>query len=141
MISYQSYKKAFAAILFVVVLTGCVGEMSGIMRGQGGKVIVSSNGDDYTLSLPDGETFKGKRVVAHSSHFNGILIETPEVRSPFGDVAYYYHFGPYRRALVYGGILSGDRGHTMWCTIFSNGFGGGKGLCDISDGRTVDLEW
>lgn len=137
----QDYLKVVAVFISIIVLPGCFGTMSGMMRNQGGKVAVSQSGGMYSIVLPDGEIFKGKQVQVQSSYLSGALLETPTVRSPFGDVSYYYHFGPYQRALTYGGILSGDRGHKMWCYIYATGFGGGKGLCDISDGRTVDLQW
>ena len=137
----QQYLKVLAVLISVIALPGCFGNMGGIIRNQGGKVAVSQTGGMYSIALPDGETFKGKQVQVQTSHLSGVLIEPPTVRSPFADVTYYYHFGPYQRALTHGGILSGDRGHKMWCNIYATGFGGGKGLCDISDGRTVDLQW
>jgi len=143
--SLPRYSDALALLISASVLAGCIGNMRGVVRDHGGNVNVSNSGDMYTISLPDGEIFTGKRIQQQTPKLigsNANLLESPKIRSPFGDVTYYYYsFGYYQRALTHGGILLGDRGHAMWCNIYVTGFGGGKGLCDISDGRTIDLHW
>jgi hypothetical protein len=125
-------KQTFVLLMSAVLISGCTLAASGLVRGQGDRVTAlfqpGLDGSDAQITLPDGETFRGKMVPTGSSA--GFLQQVAPT-SPFGDIRYLSD-------LTSGGMLLGDRGHRMWCSFQSVGFGG-EGICDTSDGRIIDI--
>lgn len=127
--------------------------MQGMIRGSGERVTMSyeqaRKHDNLQVTLPDGETFKGKAVMEGRSTGLGYGFGTatatsssgaaiPGTGTAFGVVATYT--GSMR------GVLFGDKGHTMVCKFqYADSSGstsaGGVGLCETSDGRVIDVQW
>ena len=114
-----------------------------MIRGSGERISMSyqqgARHDDLQVTLPDGETFKGKVVTggASSGLGYGLGIATAPATA-FGVVATYT--GGMR------GVLFGDKGHTMICNFqYADASGyteaGGVGLCETSDGKVIDVQW
>jgi len=73
----------------------------------------SGRGGYISITLPDGESFEGKYRILGSSGY---------------------------------GVIGGDKGNTLKCSFFEeypgNGFvAGGTGMCQVSDGRIIDIMW
>ncbi len=92
--------------------------MQGMIRGSGERVTMAyeqaMQHDNLNVTLPDGETFRGKVVRESRGNMRGTL---------FGDrgrtMACRFHYAD------------------------SSGFtsAGGVGLCETSDGKQIDVQW
>jgi hypothetical protein len=111
-------KQIITALIVCLLLASCGGAMQGMVRGSGERVTMSyeqaMQHDNLNVTLPDGETFRGKVVRESRGNMRGTLF--------------------------------GDRGRTMSCRFHyadSSGFtsAGGVGLCETSDGRSIDVQW
>jgi len=130
------YKK-FILIFILASLVGCAGTMNGMIRNSGDRISIKYeqgiSHDNLEVTLPDGEIFKGKVVMAGSStsfvHGNNSSFAVVETYT--GNVV---------------GVLFGDRGHTMRCKFqYADSGGltsvGGVGLCETSNNRVIDVQW
>lgn len=134
----MSFEKQLRAgiLLGTIFLSGCVGEMQGVVRGTGQQVKMSfeqgMESDTLVATIGD-EVFKGKSVPANSQSFfaNGF-----GGGGLFGEVS----------SSKFVATLLGSKGSTMRCDLNyadSSGFtaSGGVGLCQHSNGRLVDVVW
>ena len=146
------YRK-FAVLTIVLFLSGCAGTMDGMVRNNGDRVTISyqqgMEHDDLQVVMPDGETFKGKAVMVDRSSgvgwgFGGASATSSTGASAYGTGSAFSVVETYTGSMQ--GVLFGDRKHTMRCKFQyadSSGFttSGGVGLCEISDGRVIDVQW
>jgi hypothetical protein len=129
--------------ILLIVLTAlaftsmaCSGTMKGIDRYSGKRVFFSYTDDRFgsaeiQVTMPDGERFSG-RIVEEPKTANA----TPPSDRSYPTVE---EFAGNTEA-----FLQGDRGNNMKCKFRLSdtvlGFkGGGFGLCEISDGRVIDI--
>jgi hypothetical protein len=140
-------------IFIVLVLAGCAGTMNGMVRNTGERVTINyqqgMEHDDLQVVMPDGETFNGKVVmVGHSSGlgwgFGSALATSSTGASAYGAGSTLSILETYTGSMQ--GVLFGDRKHTMSCKFqYADSSGvttsGGVGLCEISDGRVIDVQW
>jgi len=139
-------KNPIVVICLFLSLCACTGTMNGMVRGSGEKISISyeqaMDYDNLQVTMMDGETFTGKAVMAgHSTNLGtgfAVASAVPANAALFGI------FENYTGSMQ--AVLFGDKGHTMRCQFQyadSSGFAasGGVGLCEISDGRIVDVQW
>ena len=146
-------KRIVCILLVCPLLASCGGAMQGMIRGSGERVTMSyeqaMQHDNLQVTLPDGETFKGKIVMEGASTGVGYGFGTASATSSSVGVATgtgtaFGIVGTYTGSMR--GVLFGDNGHTMVCKFQyadSSGFtsAGGVGLCETSDGRVIDVQW
>ena len=117
------------------VLSGCGGNMQGVVRGTGQPVVFAYEqgmSSDSLTAVIDNETFTGRAVMRGASTTVGNFGTTILTAfSSTGDVV---------------ATLIGNRGSTLSCQLQyadSSGFttAGGVGVCQHSDGRTIDIVW
>jgi hypothetical protein len=130
-------KQLFFALLICPLLASCGGAMQGMIRGSGERVTMSyeqaMQHDNLHVTLPDGETFKGK-----------VVMEGASTGLAYGAGAAFRVVETYTGSMR--GVLFGDKGHTMVCKFQyadSSGFtsAGGVGLCETSEGKVIDVQW
>lgn len=134
------HKFVLATILLIVQL-GCAGSMKGVVRQDAKRVEFA-----YTDSrvgagilqavLPGGERFEGKIVRIGSTDVQSGTAVSGSGSTDFEDVKL---FDGNAEA-----TLSGDKGNTMKCrfNLTDSIIGlssGGFGLCQVSDGRVIDI--
>jgi len=117
------------------VLSGCSGNMQGVVRGTGQPVVFAYEqgmSSDSLTAVVDQEAFAGKAVMRGASTTVGNFGMTTLVASTYtGDFV---------------ATLIGSRGSTLSCQLQyadSSGFttAGGVGVCQHSDGRIIDIVW
>ena len=134
----QKCKYALIAVC-LVVMTSCSGSMRGVVQNDGNRV--SFNYSDSQIGsanlqvvMPEGERFEGR-----------VERGTDRTRPNSGSTASMDRF---EAVDSFDGnadaVLSGDRGNMMQCRFFLTdvilGFrSGGFGLCQLSDGRVIDV--
>ena len=134
----QKCKYALIAVC-LVVMTSCSGSMRGVVQNDGSRV--SFNYSDSKMGsanlqvvMPEGERFEGR-----------VEGGTDRTQSNSGTTASMDRF---QAVESFQGnadaVLSGDRGNMMQCRFFLTdvilGFrSGGFGLCELSDGRVIDV--
>lgn len=145
--------RRIAILATILFLSGCAGTMSGMVRGTGDRITINyqqgMQHDDLQIVMPDGEIFEGKVVMVGSSIGIGLGLGNTSAISSTGAIAYgtgstFSVFESYTGNVQ--GVLFGDRKNTMRCKLQyadSTGFTtvGGVGLCEISDGRIIDVQW
>jgi hypothetical protein len=123
----------------VISLSGCVGEMTGQVRGSGERVKFSYEqgleSDTYSTVI-DGEAFNGKAVMDGSSATIATGLGSAFDAGLFGSSST-------NRFIA---ILLGDKGSSLNCQMrYADPFGdtsaGGVGVCEHSDGRKIDIVW
>jgi len=129
---------ALLSLIFVAMIA-CSGTMRGVVQNDGNRVqfnysdskIGSAN---LQVVMPEGERFEGR-----------VERGTGRTQPNFGATASSDRFQAVER---FDGnadaVLSGDRGNIMQCRFFLTdvilGFrSGGFGLCQLSDGRVIDV--
>ena len=125
------------AFISGIFLQGCapvIGTMQGMLKGEKEKVIFTYSyiGVDYkagelSVTLPDGERFAGKYVQQSAS----------DRQVPFAFRS---------RGAGMEAILLGDKGNSMKCRFMLNDKAGGIdwggiGICEVSDGRNINVQW
>ena len=128
------------AVLLAVQL-GCAGSMKGVVRQDAKRIELTytdSRLEKASLQtvLPGGERFEGKIVRIGSTDFQSDTAVSGSRSTDFEDVKL---FDGNAEA-----TLSGDRGNTMKCrfNLADSIIGlssGGFGLCQVSDGRVIDI--
>ncbi len=124
----------------ILMLAACGGEMQGVVQGTGERPkIVYQQGldqDHLTITMPDGEVFDGKLVLANQS----------ETAMSFfaGDVSG-FGLGSTSDGKMVGKLFS-NRSRVMNCKMQyadASGFttSGGIGECLIDGGQKVDVIW
>lgn len=124
-----------------MVQLGCAGSMKGVVRRDAKRIQVTytdpriGQGRLQTV-LPDGERFEGKIVGIGSTEDQSNTAVSGNESASFEDVN---QFEGNAKA-----TLSGSKGNIMKCrfNMADSIFGlssGGFGLCQISDGRVIDI--
>ena len=132
----RALAKSMFLLMTTGVLSGCAGEMQGVVRGKGTPVKFSyeqgMNSDTLT-AVVDGEQFNGKAVMADSRSVFGTTLSGNSI------------FGTSTSGQFVATLL-GSKGSTMRCNLNyadSSGFtgAGGVGVCEHNDGRIIDIVW
>jgi hypothetical protein len=136
----MTQKWLFSIIAVILVtMTACSGSLKGIMRKDTSRVSFSYSDSrigkaELQVVLPEGERFKGRSE-------KGINLTSPKVSATTS-------MDRFEAVETFQGnaeaVLSGDRGNIMQCRFLLTdtilGFkGGGFGICQLSDGRVVDV--
>ena len=133
------FKHGGVTLAFMSLL-GCTGEMQGVVQGSTERPkIVYEQGmdqDRLTVTMPDGEVFDGKLVMADKS---------TTVMNLFASDLNAFGVGSTSSGRVVGKLFS-NRSRVMNCAMQyadSSGFttSGGVGECQIVDGPKVDIIW
>lgn len=123
----------------LTLLAACGGTMDGVVRGEGTRVTFlykqGMERDFYEATI-DGEHFRGQAVQADARTGTGVGYASGKTvhvitSSSSGNIV---------------AVMFGDKGSTMRCNMNyadSSGFTsmGGVGICQHSDGRTIDIMW
>ena len=135
--------KVFVILSSLFTMTmGCSGQMDGVIRRDAKRIEITYTASrltaaELTAVLPDGEQFRGK---AESLDRTQDALETTSTGS--------HQSGSFEAVQSFPGnskaTLSGNRGHVIKCrfkiTDVIIGFSsGGTGICQISDGRVIDV--
>lgn len=125
--------------VILAVMAACSGSLRGVMRKDASRVSFNySNSQignaDLQVVLPDGERFEGRaeKGINHTRPKAG----TTSSMDRFEAVETFQGNAE--------AVLSGDRGNIMQCRFLLTdtilGFkGGGFGICQLSDGRVIDV--
>ncbi len=125
--------------IFLAVMTACSGTMQGVVRKDARRVSVNYSDSrigtaDVMVVMPGGERFEGrtKRGTEGTTSDSGTTSSTDafEAIETFDGNA--------------DAVLTGNRGNIMKCRFHLTdsiiGFsGGGFGICQVSDGRVIDI--
>ena len=129
---------AFIAV-FLALMTACSGTMQGVVRKDARRVAFDYSGSsagtaDLQVAMPDGERFEGRveRGTDNTERESGVTrsMDRFEAVQSFDGNA--------------DAVLAGSRGNIMKCRFHLTdviiGFsGGGFGICQLSDGRVIDI--
>ena len=133
-------KSAYACIaVFLALMTACSGTMKGVVRKDARRVAFDYSGSsagtaDLQVAMPDGERFEGRveRGTDNTERESGVTrsMDRFEAVQSFDGNA--------------DAVLAGSRGNIMKCRFHLTdviiGFsGGGFGICQLSDGRVIDI--
>lgn len=139
-------KKPEVFILAVMILTvtlGCSGQMDGVIRRDAKRIEITFTDSRVAVAeliavLPDGEQFRGKseRLDRTKEMMEAVPNKTDNMAINFEALQTFH--GNTKAT------LSGNRGNVINCrfklTDVIIGFSsGGTGLCQISDGRVIDV--
>ncbi len=123
-------------LISCLFLSACAGTMNGMIRESGKPVTISYTQamlhDNLQVTMPDGEIFTGKAVISDQST-STIMVGTT--------------FGTGQRSTgSVQAILFGSKHHTMNCKLqYADSSGdpsdGGVGICETSNGKTIDVQW
>ena len=129
---------AFMAVLYVV-LTACSGIMEGVVRKDAKRVKFEYSDArigtaDVRVKMPEGERFEGR------TH-RGRNATAPDTGASASSDRFEILEDFYGNADA---VLTGDRGNIMKCRFHITdviiGFpSGGFGLCQLADGRVIDI--
>ena len=139
-------KNLNASVVLSLILTmvmGCSGQIDGVIRRDAKRIEISYTDSRLTVAelivvLPDGEQFRGKSERLDRTR------EAMETASTAGGL----QSGNFEAVQNFPGnskaTLSGNRGNVIKCrfkiTDAIIGFSsGGTGICQISDGRVIDV--
>jgi hypothetical protein len=126
--------------LFLMVITACSGSLRGIVRDNANRVALNYSDSqigsscDLQVVMPEGEAFKGRvELGTQRTQYN-----------PGSTVS----MDRYEAVETFVGnaetVMSGNRGNMMQCRFYLTdvilGFrSGGFGICQLSDGRVIDV--
>ena len=127
------------ALVLVLLLAGCTGQMTGMIRGSGERVIfeyAQKGGSDEYTTVISGEYFQGRAVMVDATSSYGTVYTSSGTSSTYEDTA----TGKVKA------VLLGNRGSTLQCEMqYADQLGatnaGGVGECTHSDGRVIDVVW
>ena len=124
-----------------MVQLGCAGSMKGVVRRDAKRIELTYTDSRLGKSslqtvLPDGERFEGKIVRIGSADYQSNASVSGNESADFEDVKLFEGNAE--------ATLSGNKGNVMKCRFnmadsiigFSSG---GFGLCQVSDGRVIDI--
>jgi hypothetical protein len=131
------------AVIFLTVTLGCTGQMDGVIRRDAARIEITYTDSRFSAAeliavLPSGEHFLGKSerldrakdmMETNPSKTDDIAVHFEALQAFPGNVK---------------ATLSGNRGKIIRCrfklTDVILGFsGGGTGVCQVSDGRVIDV--
>ena len=131
------------AVIFLTVTLGCAGQMDAIIRRDAARIEITYTDARVAVAeliavLPSGEHFRGKSE--RLDRTKDMMEINP---SKTDDIAFHFEALQTFPGNVKA-TLSGNRGKIIKCrfrlTDIIFGFsGGGIGLCQISDGRVIDV--
>lgn len=145
-------RKVLIGLIVPTILLGCGGTMNGMIRGSGDRVVVAyeqgMSHDDFTVTMPDGEVFKGKGVLANTTVTTTNSFGSAFATGSGGSAQAFgsgYGFSMSGDGVVRA-VLFGSRGNTMRCLLnYADKSGyttaGGVGECQTSDGKILDIQW
>ena len=122
-----------------LTLGGCVGDMTGQVRGSGERVMFAYQqgleSDKYTAEI-SGEKFEGRAVMDGASTTTASVFGGDFTNTLFGQTT----------TNRFVAVLLGDKGSSLNCQMryaASSGdtSSGGVGVCKHSDGRVIDVVW
>lgn len=134
-------QKVLVTLLFLllVVMMACSGTLRGVVRGDARSVSLKYSDSkignaDLRVVMPDGERFEGR--VERGTEGTGSKNGATASMDRFEAVEFFDGNAD--------AVLSGDRGNIMQCRFkladILFGFkGGGFGICELSDGRIIDI--
>ena len=125
------------SLVVTLLLVGCTSSMHGVAHSPEGLPLGRATAE-YTgsgvgsgslrVTLPDGEVFNGPWSATTASTWDA------------GQYSSGYYYGSGRMTSNMYAALVGDHGHSMQC-LFQGDEMSGRGQCQVSDGRVVDLVW
>ena len=131
------------AVIILTVTLGCTGQMDGVIRRDAARIEITYTDSRVAAAeliavLPSGEHFLGKPE--RLDRTKDVMETSP---SKTGDIAFHFEALQTFPGNVKA-TLSGNRGKIIKCrfrlTDVILGFSsGGTGLCQISDGRVIDV--
>jgi len=139
----KNLKVLVVAALLLVVMMGCTGQMEAIVRRDAARIDITYTDSRVAVAelitvLPDGEHFRGKpeRLDRTKEMMEADPNKTDDIAIHFEALQ---TFPGNAKA-----TLSGNRGNIIKCrfklTDVIIGFSsGGFGLCQVSDGRVIDV--
>ena len=135
-------QRAFLLVVaFIIFLLGCAGSMKGVVRRDAKRIEMTYS--DMRLGkgilktvLPGGERFEGRIVKIGSTDIQSDTTVAASQTAAFDDVQVFEGNAQ--------ATLSGSRGNIMKCrfNLTDSLMGissGGFGLCQVSDGRVIDI--
>lgn len=134
----RKYAPLIIASSFLLSACAGAGTMNGMIRGSGKPILIaytqSIQHDNLQVTMPDGESFTGKAVMANHSTNASINVSNNN-----------FNIGKNYTGTMKA-ILFGNKGNTMRCDLqYANSSGytpdGGVGLCETSNGKTIDVQW
>lgn len=134
----QLLKKSLAFSV-VLAVAACSGTMTAVVRGEPTPVQFQyeqgMDRDFYTAEL-DGETFSGHAIDAGATSGFGSVFTSGGAGTIFTSTS----------SGNFVAVLLGNKGSSMRCQMNyadSSGFTsfGGVGICQVSDGRVIDVTW
>ncbi len=132
-----------AAVILIMITQGCSGQMSGVVRRDAKRIDIMFTDSrlasaELVTVMPNGERFSGKSESydKNKEMMSAESTVTDEVAIHFEDLQ---TFPANAKATLYS-----DRGNMIECrfklTDVIIGFSsGGVGLCQVSDGRVIDV--
>jgi hypothetical protein len=135
----QPLKRYFFSAILLIALAACSGEMTGQVRGTGERIKFTYeqgiDSDTYSTVI-GGESFSGKAVMDGSSAI---------IATGFGNAFDAGLFGS-TTTNRFVAVLLGNKGSSLNCQMrYADPSGyttsGGVGVCQHSDGRTIDVVW
>jgi hypothetical protein len=139
----KNLNASFVLSLIVALTVGCSGQINGVIRRDAKRIEITYTDSRLTAAelaavLPDGEQFRGKSESLDRTR------EAMETASTAGGL----QSGGFEAVQSFPGnskaTLSGNRGNVIKCrfkiTDVIIGFSsGGTGICQVSDGRVIDV--
>lgn len=139
----KNFKVAVILSWLFSLTIGCSGQMDGVIRRDAKRIEITYTASrltaaELTAVLPDGEQFRGNAESLDRTQ------EALETASNAGSL----QSGRFEAVRNFPGnskaTLSGNRGHVIQCrfkiTDVIIGFSsGGTGICQVSDGRVIDV--
>ena len=129
--------------LIVAITVGCSGQIDGVIRRDAKRIEITYTDSrltaaELTAVLPDGEQFRGKSESLDRARDALEMTSTAGGRQS-GNFEAVQNFPGNSKA-----TLSGNRGNVIRCrfkiTDVIIGFSsGGTGICQVSDGRVIDV--
>ena len=131
------------AVLLLVAAMGCSGQIEGVIRRDAKRIQITYTGSrlsvaELTVVLPDGEQFHGR---AEKFDREKEMIERNLAAKDDGSGRFDALQGFHGNSMA---TLAGNRGNLIKCRFkiadIIMGFpSGGAGICQISDGRVIDV--
>lgn len=141
-------------LLATLLISSCAtpGVMQGVVKGSSQKVVIHyeqhMSSDSYTVQMPDGETFKGRAVLADNSATISNVFGSGFATGSGGFASSYgsgFGISQSSSGKVVATLI-GDKGNMMKCLMqYASSYGytttGGVGVCRTNDGRELDVVW
>ncbi len=138
------------AVVLLATLAGCDGAMKGMVRGSGDSVRFNYKmnlySDDLDVTLPDGESFRGKAVPVGNTRTTSTATQANPEKKDKHAKPVVTHSQSETTTGSAEAVLFGNRGRSMRCNLKYADTGGaivvgGVGSCTVSDGKVIDVSW